>query len=777
MEVEAAKLAPVRLVPPALLAALVGAVVLYAAWRASTWGEPGAQPLANALALVVASLSGVAAAARAWQRCAAGSRTASAWLWITVAVTCLSLGYLANLGYQVLADGTPSPSIVDPFFLAFYVFFAVGLTRFPTRTQSRSEASRTAIDVAVVVLAAASVVWVLVLGPTLAAGGETVLSVVVYGAYPVADLLQIFGLTYVMMRSVAPATQRPLRLLAAGTGLAVVADMVLGWANLRGELSALVITDIAWMAAWACYILAAERQPAVTAESVDASARGETGGRPSARMPYIAPVVVLGLLIASQFGAPQYQRIGLSILAAVVATLVLLRQFLAQHDLIRAQGELSHQALHDSLTGLPNRTLVLDRAGQLLARARRDQRPVAALYIDVDGFKQVNDTFGHGAGDELLRVVAARLAGSLRGGDTVGRIGGDEFVVLLEPLTLEVGPELVAERLVEVVREPIELVEAPGRPVLVTASVGLAMGWQTTAEKLLRNADLALYSAKEGGKDRVAVFESNMQVTVENRLLLEMDLREALGAGQLFLVYQPTFDLQTECAIGVEALLRWRHPRRGVLLPDTFIGLAEETGVIVPIGRWVLQEACAQAAMWKDAGLDAQMSVNLSGRQLDHGRIVDDVEEALEESGLDAASLTLEVTESALMRDPDAATERLHALKRLGVELAIDDFGTGYSSLGYLRQFPVDALKIDRSFISAFPATRESAALVHTLIQLGKTVGVKTLGEGIEDPAQLRNLQDEGCDLGQGFLFAEPLAPEDVEPYLTAAATTLRSRS
>jgi EAL domain-containing protein (putative c-di-GMP-specific phosphodiesterase class I) len=265
------------------------------------------------------------------------------------------------------------------------------------------------------------------------------------------------------------------------------------------------------------------------------------------------------------------------------------------------------------------------------------------------------------------------------------------------------------------------------------------------------------------------VFESSMHTAAQDRLLLEMDLREAVDGDQLFLVYQPTFDLQTEAVRGVEALVRWRHPTRGIVTPDHFIGLAEDAGLIVPIGRWVLREACRQAAEWHATGRTIGMSVNVSGRQLDDDRIGEDVRRALADTGLDPAALTLEVTETALMRDPDATARRLHALKELGVRIAIDDFGTGYSSMAYLRQFPVDAMKIDRAFISDIAASKESAALVHTLVQLGKTLELETLGEGIEEPAQLRNLQHEQCDSGQGFLFARPLPPAEIERFLDDA--------
>jgi diguanylate cyclase (GGDEF)-like protein len=437
-------------------------------------------------------------------------------------------------------------------------------------------------------------------------------------------------------------------------------------------------------------------------------------------------------------------------------------------------GQLRHQALHDALTGLPNRVLALDRAEQMLARARRQHVPVAALYIDVDGFKHVNDTFGHAAGDELLRIVATRLAGVVREGDTAARLSGDEFVVLVEGSALDGGAELVAERLLEVLRQPydIDMNEKLGRQLSITPSIGVAVGMRGDAVELLRDADLALYEAKAAGRNCYVLFESGMQTAAQDKLTLEMELAEALESKQLFLLYQPTFDLQSESVIGVEALIRWCHPTRDVIPPIEFIPIAEESGLIVPIGRWVLQEACRQAATWHEQGHQIGMSVNVSGRQLDHDKLIEDVRQALEQSGLDPNALTLEITETTLMRDAAATARRLQELKQLGVRIAIDDFGTGYSSLAYLRQFPVDALKIDRSFIGGIAASKEAAALIRTLVQLGKTLQIETLAEGIEDQIQLETLQREHCDHGQGFLFSRPLDVSAVEAFLQSSSTS-----
>lgn len=427
-------------------------------------------------------------------------------------------------------------------------------------------------------------------------------------------------------------------------------------------------------------------------------------------------------------------------------------------------GELKHLALHDALTGLPNRLLVMDRAAQMLSRAERQPNGIAALYVDVDGFKHVNDSFGHAAGDEVLKTVSQRLLEVVRDTDTVGRLGGDEFVVLLESASAEAPPQMVAERLIEVLHQPIEI-DGVDKTVGVSVSIGIAAGRRSSPDELLRDADLALYAAKAAGKDRYVLFEAKMQTEADDRSKLKFDLIAAIEHEQFFLQYQPTFDLQNERVTGVEALIRWQHPERGVLAPDSFISIAEDTGLIVPIGRWVLREACRQAAIWHSAGHELEMSVNVSAIQCDNAGLELDIRSALEDSGLDPASLTLEITETALMRDVTAALNTLREIKELGVRIAIDDFGTGYSSLAYLRQFPIDSLKIDRSFISE-AATDQSTAIVNTLVQLGKALNIDTVAEGIEEQSQLDRLQDQAVDHGQGFLFSKPLDVDDIEAFL-----------
>ncbi len=451
----------------------------------------------------------------------------------------------------------------------------------------------------------------------------------------------------------------------------------------------------------------------------------------------------------------------------------------ADDELTRREDELAFLATHDPLTGLPNRTLILDRVETMLARSVRSQTPVAALFIDVDNFKSINDTLGHGVGDELLCALAARLGGVVRQVDALGRLGGDEFVVIVEELSLAAGPELVAERLLEALAHPFKLGDQGETRLKVTASIGIAAGPRASAEELLRDADIAMYRAKWDGKNRYAVFESAMQDKVQSRMELDMDLREALEQEQFFLAYQPTFALSDMAPTGVEALIRWEHPVRGVVQPDAFIPMLEETGLITEVGRWVLREACRQAAVWRQAGYPITMAVNVSGRQLDTDELIGDIEDALSDSGLEAPALTIEITETTLMRNIEDTVQRLSAIKELGVRIAIDDFGTGYSSLAHLQKFPVDALKIDRSFIAGLRHNKEGETLIRTLVQLGKALSIETFAEGIEQQHELSLLKDEQCDSGQGFLFARPLDSGAIEAFFeqrTGAPALARQR-
>jgi len=443
------------------------------------------------------------------------------------------------------------------------------------------------------------------------------------------------------------------------------------------------------------------------------------------------------------------------------------------HDITdrkRVESDLAHQAFHDGLTGLANRALFTDRVEQALRRSARSGGNAAVVFLDLDAFKTVNDSLGHGAGDDLLCEIAARLQGSVRSGDTVARLGGDEFAVLVEQ-TRHAGAEAeaIADRILSALEAPVTV---DGQTVSVSCSLGIACAdVDATAASLLRDADVAMYRAKAAGKGQWVAYDPDMREAVVERLQLETDLFTALGARQFRVVYQPVVALDTEEVMGFEALLRWDHPTLGTIAPDRFIPIAEENGLIVPIGRWVLSEACRTGGQWNRSHAGRRrlsMSVNLSARQLTDGDLVHDVEAALAESGLEPSDLVLEVTETSLVQEPHRAAGRLQELRALGVRIAVDDFGTGYSSLSYLRQFPVDILKLDRSFTSTI-TDGEVPAIVRGLLDLGRTLDLATVAEGVELGVQRDGLRAEHCSLAQGFLFARPLDPADAELLLLEA--------
>ena len=433
------------------------------------------------------------------------------------------------------------------------------------------------------------------------------------------------------------------------------------------------------------------------------------------------------------------------------------------------EDQLRHRAFHDELTGLANRALFEDRLTHALARARRHGGRVAVLFFDLDDFKPVNDALGHAAGDALLKEVARRLAECLRASDTGARVGGDEFAVLLEDPSLPDDVDDVAGRLLKSLGRPLVVNE---RELFPSASIGVAVddGGTTTATDLPRDADVAMYAAKRSGKGRMARFEPTMRTLAVERLHLRADLARAVEREELTLLYQPIVQLDSGAVISVEALARWQHPLRGLLDPDTFIPLAEESGLIVPIGRYLLRRACREAAGWRDgAGLPSEVSVsvNLSARQLQHPDLVADVRAALADSELSPARLLLEVTENVLIDDATLAMEQLNELRALGVRIALDDFGTGYSSLSYVRRFPLDELKIDRSFVERIAQADGDSALVCTIATLAEQLGLRLVAEGIEREEQVAALQMLHCELGQGFLFARPLESDALAALLS----------
>ena len=431
-----------------------------------------------------------------------------------------------------------------------------------------------------------------------------------------------------------------------------------------------------------------------------------------------------------------------------------------------AEQQVLHLARFDSLTGVANRSLFLQRLEQKLARARSDGGALALLFIDLDRFKAVNDTLGHGAGDELLKETARRLTALVRPDDVVARLGGDEFVVLVEGCGDPAVLSKVASRMIGQLSEPLSLC---GRTVQVGASIGIAVhpadGLEAGA--LLQSADAAMYQAKSDGRSGFRFFTPALAQQASKHFMLEGELRQAIDRDELRLHYQPKFDFASGRMSGLEALVRWQHPQQGLLQPDAFIDLAEESGLIVPLGRWVMAEACRQLRAWREDGLDPpRCAINLSPRQLTGDSVVSDLREALALQALEAAALEVEVTESALIADPDRVQRHLTQLRQMGVRVAIDDFGIGYASLSYLKRFPASTVKIDREFVAGLPDNQGDAAIVRAVALLAHNLGMQVVAEGVETQCQADFLREAGCDQGQGYLLGRPVPPEQLARLL-----------
>ena len=439
----------------------------------------------------------------------------------------------------------------------------------------------------------------------------------------------------------------------------------------------------------------------------------------------------------------------------------------------RAEQQLLHNAFYDSLTGLPNRALFIDRLERALERARRrrEKYVFAVLFLDIDSFKTINESLGHAAGDELLARTAKRLRSRVRSLDTVARFGGDEFAVLLEELPHYRKAVHITSYLQEELAQPYEVA---GREVFSSASIGVVLGRPeyASSEEILRDADTAMYRAKAMGRNRFKIFNGKMRSQAVHRLEVESDLRGAVRREEFRVHYQPIVSLAHNQVMGFEALARWQHPTRGLVGPEAFIPLAEETGLIVPIGLWVLRTACAQTKVWQDhfgAGSLTCISVNLSAKQLDQSDLVERVRDILEDTGLDPRCLKLEITESVLMGNPQAVIGKLERLKALGVKLAIDDFGTGYSSLAYLHQFPIDTLKIDRSFISGILCLGKESEIVRTIVSLAHGMGMDVVAEGVETSEQVGKLTGLKCEFGQGYIFSRPVSAAESKVFMELA--------
>ena len=678
------------------------------------------------------------------------------------------------------------PSIADVFYLLAYPLQAVAIFLL-VRDRAPGRDRTGLIDAAVITVVMALLSWVFLMEPYVADSSLSVLEVGISVAYPIVDIVMLGVLTRLvtLQGSRSPAYN----MLVIGLVTTLVGDVAYGYVSLTSEYTPRGWMDATWLI---MYILWGASALHPSASRISDKAEEPSGRLTRSRLILLstAALIAPGVMLFTWMTTPNGdihvpEATGAT---AIVFILVLVRmgsmnrQIDRHRSRLHTQGRvlraaldernalaerLRHQAFHDSLTGLPNRALFLEKVQEALDGDAPDGGGIAVLFIDLDDFKSINDRFGHAAGDELLTSIGNRLRGALRAGDLPARLGGDEFGLLIYNVETEDVARTVAKRILASLNTPFSLV---GNGVPVKASVGVSLNLEgDTAQDLLRNADAAMYLAKHRGKDRYEIFDSSRDGGILEQMKLRTDFSGAIERNELVLHYQPQVDLLTNKTVGAEALIRWNHPTRKLLFPNDFIGLAEETGAIVPIGNWVLREACTQAKQWIDElapGESFTISVNLSARQLADEDLVDNLAETLHVTGLDPRHLILEMTESVLIQDEEASLERLRQLSRFGVRIAIDDFGTGYSSLTYLQRLPAEILKIDKSFIDHILEGPEEEALAHAIVRLGETLNLVTIAEGIETVQQASRLRQLGCPYGQGYFFARPMAPEAVTAHL-----------
>jgi diguanylate cyclase (GGDEF)-like protein len=673
----------------------------------------------------------------------------------------------------------PYPSAADPFYLLAYPLWVAALVLATRRRRANSERGG-AVDAAIVMVGLSMLSFVFLMRPYIEDPSAGLFSKIITLAYPVGDLFLI-GMVAPLVGKRGGQTLSH-RLLMGWLLLYFVVDTVYAVAVIQGWYVAGSWVDAGWLIA---YVLlgAAALHPSMAATSRRDAARSDLQPLGSLRVVILAtaslagPAVLIVEAILHDTRNIDVLAAGCFILAALVVKRLtgLVREADARRlELSGAMGQLSHQALHDPLTGLANRTLFADRIEHAAARSRRRGLSAAVLLLDLDDFKAVNDGMGHAVGDALLIAVARRIQDASRETDTGARLGGDEFAILVEDFEDPERPAEVAERVLSRLGEPFDV---SGHTVFASASIGIALhDSATTDTDTLRQADVAMYMAKRSGKGRFVVFEPEMGHAAFSRVRLEADLRRALepGANELQIHYQPIVRLGTERIRGVEALVRWDHPSRGMMGPAEFLSMAEETGLIVPLGRLVLREACRQVAEWRRTipGVDRlTVSVNLSSKEVEDPQLLDYVEAAMSRARLEPEALILELSEDLLLRDVGTADQALGALANLGVRLSVDDFGARNSSMASLKRFPITQLKIDKSYVDSL-ATGSDSSLVQGIIALGKAVHLELVAEGIEDPAQASLLLHMGCESGQGYLFARPQSADLIGLVLLEHART-----
>jgi diguanylate cyclase len=732
-----------------------------------TFGSPGVSRLfaynGIGLSAVIAVLAGIRRNKPANKR---------AWMFIAAA---LGSFLTADVVYYVLElkssmGEAPFPSIADGFYLGMYPIMSVGFLML-LRSISPGRDVAGMVDAGLVAVATFAVLGILYMDTYLTDESSSLGGRLISIGYPVMGVCLLA--VAVRLAAAARLRQPTFIFITGGIVSLIIADVIYGILNAAESFTTGGFADGFWLGFYVL-IAAGALHPSM-ADKIEPR-ENPHGTITQARLALLFLVVLTVPVIDIVWGEP-FDKVFTTTASMIMFTLVLIRLMGLMAVVQVNERRARHDSLHDSLTGLANRALFGERVESFVNQ--RDDGIVSVLFVDLDDFKFINDSLGHQVGDELLIAVASQLQGCVRDNDLVARLSGDEFAVLLESAVDRQDAVAVAQRVQDSLVAPVLI---DGREVSISASVGIAVERRSSierAETLLQAADTAMYQAKRNGKGRFEFFEQTMHLQAIERLDLKTDLQGALERGQFELNYQPIVSMSNEKVCAVEALIRWNHPVRGLVMPDRFIPLAEQTGEIVPIGRWVLSEACAQVMRWRREQPEVapqNLAVNLSVRQLHDPRLLEDVADALSASGLEPESLTLEITESMLIEETDRGSRALDQLRAMKVKIAIDDFGTGYSSLSYLKRFPVDTIKIDRSFVAEMETSSTSAALVKAVVDLAHNLGVATVAEGVENAEQKAKIYELGCTFGQGYLFSRPLTVVQIDERLKAVQESARAR-
>jgi len=741
-------------------------------------------------------------------------RLGIAWGMIALSSFAFALGDVSWGVLELGLEEPPFPSIADVFYIIYYPFLLAGVFLLPEKRTTQGGQLKKVLDMGIVMVAAILMFWNFLIGPVVATNADyPVVEQVILLAYPVGDLVLLWALLRIVYKrsDQQEEEEAPAFLLAVSIALTIVGDVIYTHQSLLDTYTSGGLLDMTWRVAMLLTGLAGISQ--VTAiQSLKST--GKFPRRleyPIARIKAVTPylsylwlVFAYILLIQSHITPLPMNFITLSVAVGGIICLVLLRQIITllendklnlqlqqtmgrlqdqtaqleqtnqelQNEIVERKAveqQLTHDSLHDAMTGLPNRALFLDRLGQAIEyRRRRPEYTFATLFVDIDQFKVINDSLGHLTGDQLLISAGRRMKECLRSSDTVARLGGDEFAILLEITREKDSAALIADKLQQALNQPFRL---DGHELYITASIGIVMSESgfMHPEEVLRDADIAMYQAKGRGKARFEIFDISMRSHAYSRLAMEQELRAALENQEFQLYYQPIRSVETDELVSFEALIRWTHPTRGLLSPGEFLPVAEESGLILPIEKWVLNEACKQLKEWHEkypSMENVSVNVNVSNRQFAQQSFTDDVVSALQMHDLNARSLKLEITENVLISNYAAANEVFTKLQNLGVQLEIDDFGSGYSALGYLQHFPISAIKIDKSFISEIGKSRRGVELIRAIVSMARELGMEAIAEGIETDEQLQELRRLSCNLGQGFLLSRPLDKESAERIL-----------